>query len=108
MEDDFYNIITDLVDYYQRHFSENRAKIAEVLGVTEGYVRKIHSVNNNKHYSSKHLFLLSRHWNIDVSKLFPSEENMGLILRYQKMDIEGRKKILMKIESNLKRDDLFE
>lgn len=108
MDEDFYNMIAELVDYYQRHFSENRAKIAEVLGVTEAYVRKIHSVNNNKHYNSKHLFLLSRHWGIDVSRLYPSEENMGLILRYQKMEMIKREEVLKKIESKLRRDDLYE
>lgn len=106
--DEFYEIISDLVDYHQRHNLETRTNISEILGVTDGYIRKIHSAGNNKKYNMKHLFLLARHWGIDISKLYPSEDNLKLIIRYESMNVEQRKEKIKELEDILKEENKYE
>lgn len=109
-ENEFYEIIADLVDFYQRDRQWKRSDVAELLGVSDSYIRKIHSRGSDKKYNVKQLFLLSRKFGVSISDLFPSEENLLLIERYSHLNLEERKKILKQMENilPLRKEDAYE
>jgi len=97
----FHQITTELVERERRIRSEKREYLASQLNLTESYLRKIHSPSTNKHYSLEHLYLLSLHWNINISHLIPSLSTLKLLPAYQNNSEKELEKIMNKIKKSI-------
>ena len=105
IENEFYDCISELVEYYRRFRSKTRLEIADVLGVREDYIRKIHSLGSDKRYSSKHLFLLSSFLGVSVSDLYPTVENLTKLEKYRGLDVEKRREIIEQFKNGLRKEE---
>lgn len=97
----FHQIITELVERERRIRSEKREYLASQLNLTESYLRKIHSPSTNKRYSLEHLYLLSLHWNINISYLTPSLTTLKLLPAYQNLSKKELENIMEKIKNSI-------
>lgn len=97
----FHQIVVELVDRERRIRSEKRELLAFKLNCSESYLRKIHSYSTDKHYSLEHLYILSLHWNIEISKLVPTVENLKLLPAYQDYSESKLKEIIQKVQKSI-------
>ena len=105
---DFYQLIAELVDIEIRSHVETRENIASVLGLTESFVKKVHSPTAEKHYNVIHLFLLANHWNIEISDLIPSAKNLSRLVKYEGVSIVELQEKIDAMITNLREDKQYE
>ncbi|PTG97878.1 hypothetical protein [Staphylococcus chromogenes] len=97
----FHQIIAELVERERRIRSEKREYLASQLNLTESYLRKIHSSSTNKRYSLEQLYLLSLHWNINISCLIPSLTTLKLLPAYQNLSKKELENTMEKIKNSI-------
>lgn len=101
----FYQIISDLVDIKAQERKLTRLELAIILGISESYVKQIHSAASNKHYNIFHVYLLAKEWKIKVDELSPSRENLKKLKQYSTLDDNNLNMILTEIEYEIKENE---
>lgn len=96
-----HQITAELVERERRIRSEKREYLASQLNLTESYIRKIHSPSTNKHYSLEHLYLLSLHWDINISYLIPSLTTLKLLPAYQNLSKNELDNIMKQVKNSI-------
>ena len=104
----FYQIIAELVDIQIRSHNETREDVAAVLGVSESFVKKLHSPTAEKHYNVIHLFLLANHWNISINALLPSTDTLCKLDIYRDCSADDLREKVNEMIAVLRKDDLNE
>ena len=105
---DFHQLIAELVDIKIRSHGETREDIAAALGLTESFVKKVHSPTAEKHYNVTHLFLLANHWNIEFSDLIPSAATLSKLVRYEGYSIIELQEKIDEMITVLRKDQNYE
>ena len=107
-QNNFYQIIAELVDIQIRSHGETREAVASALGVTESFVKKLHSPTAEKHYNVIHLFLLANHWNININELIPSMDTLGKLEKYRDCSQDALREKTNEMVVVLRKDELYE
>ena len=80
LEEDTYFFISSLVSYHLRaNANYTTSKLAEKIGVSDSFLNKALSFNDNKHFNAEHLFLISDALIISPDNFFPSKDNYKLL-----------------------------
>lgn len=72
--DERYKRIGRRIAYYRNQLGLSQEDFADKIGISHSYLSKIEAPNSNKAYSLDVLFAIADGLNIDVIKLFMSEE----------------------------------
>lgn len=86
MNETFYDLVSELVDKTMREKGNTRLEIANVLNVSESFVKQVHSLSTTKHYNLKHLFLLADYWKVSIDKLVPQKNNLNELPSFKNKD----------------------
>lgn len=104
MDETFYQLVAELIDKKMQEKGKKRLDIAQDINVSESFAKKLHSPSANKHYNMKHLFLLSKYWNVSVDSFMPTKENLKGLHRYMDKSDEYIDDLLEKIELELREE----
>lgn len=63
--------VSSAVGYYKRKNAEHNFDLASALDCSESFIKQANTNLNGKHYNAYHLWLLAKHFDVDVSELYP-------------------------------------
>lgn len=83
------------VQFFLKEKKYTYSDIANVLQVSEQFIKNIHSFNSDKHYNNLHLWKISLFLGIDISNFYPTNYELykkivpyGNIKEFKKMRYE--------------------
>lgn len=81
-EKEFFDLISQLVEEHKREKGLHNVDIAELLGVSHSFIKKIHSSSSGRKYSLKQLAILAHHWKLNIEDFIPSPKTLKKLPAY--------------------------
>lgn len=78
---EFNNFISDTVGWYERSNGLNHERISSYLGVSESFIKQIHSYQSKAHYNAYHLWKLSQLFDVTIDDLLLPVNDFGKFIK---------------------------
>ncbi len=76
-EDEFFNIITEIVKRERKERKISQLSLALILGhQSPSYVARIELRQDNANYNLHHLLIIAEEFDMDIQQLIPSTDNL--------------------------------